>query len=1537
MQLLQFNRNGSIELARRRTEETLPKYAVLSHTWLVDSEEEVTFRDLMSGNTRTKKAGYNKIRFCGEQAAKDGLEYFWVDTCCINKESSAELQEAITTMFSWYRNAAKCYVYLSDVSALEAPAAEMDEKSSSSSWESAFRQSRWFTRGWTLQELLAPPSVEFFSVEGKRLGDKSSLEQWIHEITGIPHQALRGHELTNFSVSERLSWSGNRQTSRKEDRAYCLLGLFRIFMPLMYGEGEHAFTRLRDEIDKIHADNTRLDQYLTTLPLASEAAFNSLNNQHEPTCLPNTRSELLHEIFEWAEARDDRCIFWLNGLAGTGKSTVARTIARTFHDRGNLGASFFFSRGGGDISNANKLVTTLARQLAARIASARRYVCEAIMEHSDIAEYSLRDQWDQLILNPLSKLNKPSAPSTVVIVLDALDECDSERDIRVILRILASASSLSNIRLRIFITSRPEISIRYSLGKIPDAEREVFVLHQISQEIVDRDLSLFFQNSFSTIREERGLEDNWPGMRIINRLVEISCGLFIWASIACRFVREGRRMAMRRINILINGHRDNGGPEKQLDQIYITVLQNSIQQDYNDEEKAYLCEMLSEVLGSIVILFSPLSVESLANLLDIPLGNVNETLADLHTIFHIPDRTDRPIRLHHPTLRDFLLDKNRCSDLDFWVDEKKAHRALADSCITLMSKMLKRDICDLRSPGTFLKNVDPVRIEQCIPPNLQYACIYWVQHYRQSGIRFSDGDRVDRFFREHFLHWLEAINLTGKSAEMGAIIRLYHSLLEVRVSKTHGRLILSINIVILKPSENVRQLPFVKDARRFMFTFQSIIKQAPLQTYCAALAFIPPTNELKLHFRNQMHPWIKDIRVAEAITHKAKDEFNYVNDLAFSPDGMQIASGSQILAARLWDVATGAALYKFEGPADKVSSVAISPDGTLLAGGSDDFTVWVWDLRTRAVRYHLKAHSRWVNSVVFSPNGKLLASGSMDETVALWDIKTGQKVKRFDNQSSCVNCTAFSPDGTFIATGAVDQMVRLWDISNNSEDLRVLLDGHSGCINSVKFSPNGQCIVSGSDDTTIKLWDTVTGIELITLKGHTKKVMTVTFSLDARLIVSGSEDMTVKVWDATSGVELRTLTDHTSGLNSVLFSPNGQILASCTFDDEVQLWDTNTWSLRRKLDSFDVDVVSSSEVQQFHIPELGKKMESTELIAHSSRVTCVVFSPDGRLLASGSEDFTIKLWLREGVERWKLEGHSGRINHLTFSPTGHLLASASADKAVGLWNTTTGAAYPMLEGHSDNVLLTLFSSDGWLLASSSADKTIRLWDTVTRAALAKFEGHSDTVNDIVFSPDNLFIASCSADNTIRLWDVSTKAAPAVLEGHSGPVNSVAFSSDGELLVSCSDDTTIRLWSKGGEACGIIKSDGLQVNSVAFSPDRKLVVSCSMDATVRLWDSEIRSARGLLRPGVVIRKVSFSSCGRYIETDRGVLDIRLFTFSAPSLPLSSSHTRFVTQDWLTRDTENVIWLPEEYYPTDLATRAGAIVMGHSSGRISFIYV
>ena len=416
------------------------------------------------------------------------------------------------------------------------------------------------------------------------------------------------------------------------------------------------------------------------------------------------------------------------------------------------------------MSHAGKFFTSIAVQLANNIPSLRHYICDAISNCKDIASQSFRDQWSQLILFPLSKLGSGSSSSSYVLVIDALDECDKDEHIRMILQLLAEARTLKTARLRVFLTSRPEIPIRHGFYQMPDSEHQDFVLHNVPPTIVNHDISLFLEYNLRIIRQECTLGADWPGEVVLQQLVLYACGLFIWAATACRFIREGRRFARERLDTILKGSSSAIiEPEKHLNEIYLAVLQNSISPKYSDKEKKKVYDMLKHTLGSLVVLLSPLSTSSLSRLLHLPREDVDATFNDLYAIVDIPEDPTRQLRLHHPSFRDFLLSKNRCGD--FWVDEKDAHQILATGCIQLMSQTLKEDICGMHAPGSQASQVKSSRIQKCLPPEVQYACLYWVQHLQRSSSQAYDGEEAHRFLQAHLLHWLEALGWMGKTLE----------------------------------------------------------------------------------------------------------------------------------------------------------------------------------------------------------------------------------------------------------------------------------------------------------------------------------------------------------------------------------------------------------------------------------------------------------------------------------------------------------------------------------------------------------------------------------------------------------------------------------------------------------------------------------------------------------------------------------------------------------------------------------------------------
>jgi hypothetical protein len=389
-----------------------------------------------------------------------------------------------------------------------------------------------------------------------------------------------------------------------------------------------------------------------------------------------------------------------------------------------------------------------------------------VTEDSDIANRSLRDQWQLLVLGPLSKLDSNGCRASYILVVDALDECDDDNNIRIILQLSAEARSLKRIRLRFFLTSRPEIPIRYGFCQIPDTEHKDFVLHNISSSIIDHDIFIFLECNLRLIGQERCLDGGWPGEEIIRYLVQIASGLFIWAATACRFIREGKRFAAKRLDTILKGSGSAvTAPEKHLNEIYITVLKSSVSLEYADDEKEESYYMLRQILGSLAVLFSPLSASSLSRLLCITKDDIDQTLEDLHSVLGVPKDQTQPLHLHHPSFRDFLLNKNRCSDSNFQVDETQAHQTLASSCIQLMSTSLKQDVCGQEAPGILVADIESSRIEQCLPPEVRYACLYWIQHLQKSDTQLYDNGQVHQFLQVHLLHWLEALGWIGKTSE----------------------------------------------------------------------------------------------------------------------------------------------------------------------------------------------------------------------------------------------------------------------------------------------------------------------------------------------------------------------------------------------------------------------------------------------------------------------------------------------------------------------------------------------------------------------------------------------------------------------------------------------------------------------------------------------------------------------------------------------------------------------------------------------------
>jgi len=488
MRLLHIKSDGQLEFTKDIIRvEKIPPYAILSHTW---GEQEVLYNDLKSFRTEEavdpkKREGWDKIQFCAQQARRDGLAHFWVDTCCIDKANNTELAEAINSMFRWYQNSSRCYVFLPDVEGKSST----EEGNPSSAWKAAFRASRWFTRGWTLQELLAPRSVEFFARDGTRLGDKESLKQTVHEVTKIPLEALSGSDMSKFGVEERFSWAKGRETTREEDGAYCLLGIFGCYLPLIYGESkESASNRLSKELQ----GGARLIKIRNWLSAPDPSInYQKAHNQRQP----GTGLWLLqeHESFKnWKEDAASR--LWLYGIPGCGKTILSSTVVEHLQhhcgdDRRKVTVYFYF-----DFNDAQKqipelMLRSLLRQLLQHTIT--------IPECVDALFSSCGDGQQQ---PPLHKL-LTVAPQVigqfthVYIILDALDECAKRPEL---MDLLIAVAGLRLDSVHLLMTSRKERDIETSLKTFVVDDNMI----SLQRDVVDEDILRFVQQK---LRDDRRL------------------------------------------------------------------------------------------------------------------------------------------------------------------------------------------------------------------------------------------------------------------------------------------------------------------------------------------------------------------------------------------------------------------------------------------------------------------------------------------------------------------------------------------------------------------------------------------------------------------------------------------------------------------------------------------------------------------------------------------------------------------------------------------------------------------------------------------------------------------------------------------------------------------------------------------------------------------------------------------------------------------------------------------------------------------------
>ncbi|KAJ7151871.1 hypothetical protein C8R43DRAFT_1190519 [Mycena crocata] len=1028
----------------------------------------------------------------------------------------------------------------------------------------------------------------------------------------------------------------------------------------------HSASRIEDGIALI-----QYNQELTKLHPLLMPRVSSANNR--PTCFPGTRSSLISQIAAWAALPTDDAtsnVFWLFGPAGSGKSTVATTIANTFERLGFLGSFVFFNRDVHERAQPAAMIRTIAYQLATRNSGLQDGILTAIKQVPWIAEMDLGYQFERLILEP-ALAAPPWDP--IVIVIDALDEGGKGPVQEAFLAVLASGLPKLPKHVRVLITSRRDAQIADVLGGTPSV-RECDLTQIVS---IHEDIRVYIDARLREVqlRHSKLLSSWWPEAHMIGKLVERANGLFIWASVACSYIGQfdpETRLAQIAENVAI---RDEA--ERSLDSLYTTALEVA-----GDGQSSAFAAAMHDVLSVAITAENPLSEQSIADILGMRLLPVSQLVWALHSVLSVD--AEGLIRVVHPSFRDYLTNPDRCPRSSPWyIDGEQGHHLLASRCLDYLSNTLKYNCMNLQTSASFTPPT-PGRhpYGAWTPPvytgsaSMEYATRSWIHHtcHVQTLALIAElHKQIYVFYSDHFLHWMEMSQTFDYELDQ-----------------------------------------CIHDSLRFAGTFSETIECHPLLVYETALPFIPKTSTIfRLHarkypflpniFAGALHSW------SSCLYTMYRHESNTYS-LTLGPSEKIIVSCSDF-DVRVWNWQTGVeTLPPFESGDEhlmNLRSAVLSTDNTVIYVASMDGVLSSRDaksgrLRTLAITPSPRppAH-HWNRNHIYSiancGNGTLIAAGCRDGMILLWNQEESEWLhESLTGHTGPVYCVqSGGTSGNLLLSGSEDTTVRLWEV--NSKELLKTYIGHTDAVTAVSFSPDMLEFASGSSDASIRLWNREQG-ECCVLHGHKEGVLAVSFSPNGHLLASSGRGGEICLWDATERHLVRRYHSRLGGpIHSLLFCDD-ITLASGAQNGEVRIWDV-------------------TEIEA----------EGGAQWMHDDRVNAIALSRDGTFFASCSSDATIIIWSRETGRPLlpPLRIHESSVNCIAISLDDTKIASGSSDKKIWLSHTSTGEMLDPPFNCEEEVACLAFSPDGTRLVAGLNNNTLVVWDISTRQDILVLSGIPD--------------------------------------------------------------------------------------------------------------------------------------------------------------------------------------------------------------------
>ncbi|EMD30754.1 hypothetical protein CERSUDRAFT_120326, partial [Gelatoporia subvermispora B] len=660
------------------------------------------------------------------------------------------------------------------------------------------------------------------------------------------------------------------------------------------------------------AEDLDMSRLLAQLQHVPDAGIDA---QSGAECMQGTREALLGDLKAWSGDPAAPRIFWLDGMAGTGKSAIARSLCLILRRAGIFGGSFFCSRGT-NRDDIKRIIPTLAVSLAYQFPAYKRTLLEVLRKHPDAGHDKVETQVERLLRGPLREAFGDVLP-TLVLVIDALDECADQKATSTVLTHLLQVSP--HMAIKFFVTSRPEQHIRAQFERGDLRIRRILRLHDIETSIVETDIALYIRHRLHEIRRSMAASEpsysfppQWPTDADIITLACHAGKLFIYAFTATEYIQTvdpvGR---LRRFTGLeITTGKPFYGP---LDDVYTFILEKALDPKHYEAEEL---QTIRRILAAILTVREHLSLDILANLIGIPAQRIRVMLQALHAVVDVPPLDDvGVISTFHASFGDFMTTPERAGQ--FLIDRQTGHRDLADCCIRIMdSELLHFNVS--KCPTSYLPN--DKQMCTALPKQLTYGCSYWSDHIVALKDASAPLQYLDSILSRKLLFWLEVLSTLRQLNRASIMIMQLLTAHELHMTDDLSR--------------------FLRDANAFVLSCREAIERSAPHIYLSALPSIHSSSKIAEAF------WPEFMNVPVIMTTGINrrrnilqhiDTATSVGAVTFSPDGTRIVSGSRDNTIRIWDASTGQALLEpLEGHTDVVSSVAFSPDGTRIVSGSYD-------------------------------------------------------------------------------------------------------------------------------------------------------------------------------------------------------------------------------------------------------------------------------------------------------------------------------------------------------------------------------------------------------------------------------------------------------------------------------------------------------------------------------------------------------------------------------------------------------------------------